>query len=197
LIGVVEESLDRMTEYARIGIGFWVREVFERPAIEALRRGEDAKATPVTNPYWKDYDEACGGRPTDWAARFGNGLTILAAYNDGQRVGGAAVVVGDAELDRFFGQSGAAVLWDLRVAPEARHQGVGAALVSGAERVATRCAAGQLFVETQHINVPACRLYRRNGFRLIDVRKNAYSEAPDEIQLLWAKSLANAHRAPS
>jgi hypothetical protein len=44
-------------------------------------------------------------------------------------------------------------------------------------------------VETQDINVPACRFYGRMGYELIETNRNAYPEFPDEVQLIWQKSL--------
>jgi len=44
-------------------------------------------------------------------------------------------------------------------------------------------------VETQNINVSACRLYASQGFELRTVNRNAYPTLPDEIQLLWYKDL--------
>jgi ribosomal protein S18 acetylase RimI-like enzyme len=46
-----------------------------------------------------------------------------------------------------------------------------------------------LRVETQQVNVAACRLYQRHGFSLEYVSPGAYASLPDEIQLVWIKSL--------
>ena len=191
-INIVEETPDQLAEYARISIGFLVREVFDVAAIEALRRGENAIASPVPEPYWKDYDVHPNGHPTHWLARDKNRWAILAAYRDGQRVGGAAVVIARAEPDLTHDRLGGALLWDLRVAPDARRQGVGTSLLKRVTDVAVRVGAGRLQVETQQLNVPACRFYQRSGFALIDVRPHAYPELPDEVQLLWAKQLESA-----
>lgn len=44
-------------------------------------------------------------------------------------------------------------------------------------------------VETQNINVPACRLYSKCGCVLGLMNRNAYEEFPDEVELLWCKEL--------
>jgi ribosomal protein S18 acetylase RimI-like enzyme len=190
-IEIVEESPERLSDYARVSIGFFVREAFDQAAIEALRHGEDAAATVVKAPYKKDYDQYPGAHPTDWPEHLDKARwTILAAYQDGDRVGGAAVVIGDANLELLNERPPeTALLLDLRVAPEARHQGVGTALLRAVESSAARGGARCLLVETQQVNVPACRFYLRHGFALVEARPHAYPELPDEVQLLWAKPL--------
>ena len=47
----------------------------------------------------------------------------------------------------------------------------------------------QLKVETQDINVPACRFYAANGFELREANRGAYGNLPNEMQLLWYKQL--------
>ena len=44
-------------------------------------------------------------------------------------------------------------------------------------------------IETQNINVPACRFYARQGCRLSAIVSHAYAEFPDEIQLIWRLAL--------
>jgi hypothetical protein len=49
----------------------------------------------------------------------------------------------------------------------------------------------KLKVETQNINVPACRFYASQGCVLAAVNRMAYREPQDEIQLLWYKDLSD------
>ena len=46
-----------------------------------------------------------------------------------------------------------------------------------------------LKAETQNINVPACRLYAKHGFALGAINRHAYTELPDEVELVWSKEL--------
>jgi ribosomal protein S18 acetylase RimI-like enzyme len=87
------------------------------------------------------------------------------------------------------GRRDLAVLWDIRVAPDARHQGVGSALFQKVEAKAKLHGCRQLMIETQNTNVGACRFYERQGCRLQTINRAAYPEYPDEIQLLWYKDL--------
>jgi GNAT superfamily N-acetyltransferase len=117
---------------------------------------------------------------------------LFAAYREGVRVGGAAIVRSATEVELLDERQDLALLWDLRVAPDMRRRGVGIALLQAIERWARDQDAGWLKVETQDLNVPACRFYLRNGFQLRAVRANAYPGLPHEKQLLWYKRLTIA-----
>ena len=87
------------------------------------------------------------------------------------------------------GRSDLAVLWDIRVLPENRRRGVGAALFGAAEAWALARHCRQLKVETQNVNVAACRFYAHRGCVLRAAHDGVYPEWPDEAQLLWYKDL--------
>ena len=114
---------------------------------------------------------------------------------------GAAVVAFDTPgMAILEGRDDLAVLWNLRVAPRLRGQGLGAALFRAAERWAVRHGCRELEVETQNVNVAACRFYARQGCSLGSIRLFAYRDFPGEAQLLWYKDLlpgSEARRSPS
>jgi len=189
-VTIVEDSPLRLAEYATVPIRFAVAEVFDDRALALLARGGDAVATRVATPYPKDYDAHPGNRPTDWPNRFDvSAWTILAASVNGQRVGGAVVIHGDPQIDLLRDCPDCALLWDLRVEPEWRAQGVGSALLHAVEDVARDRGMRSISVETQQVNVPACRFYARHGFKLERVVPDAYRDLPHELQLLWRKTL--------
>ena len=86
-------------------------------------------------------------------------------------------------------RSDLAVVWDIRVSPDLRGRGIGAALFDSAEKWAETQGCRQLKVETQNINVAACRFYASQGCSLGAIHRFAYPELPDEVQLLWYKTL--------
>jgi GNAT superfamily N-acetyltransferase len=139
----------------------------------------------------KDYDAIAGQAPHCWAQRFDVARWwFVGAYTEDKRVGGAAIVPDAADVAMPVGERAAvAVLWDLRVHPGFRRQGIGRALVRAAEGVARRAGRAWLAVETQDVNVPACRLYAACGFELGDVDRHAYDNLPDETRLVWYKRL--------
>ncbi len=188
---IVRQSAECLAEYSQIPIGFTVAEVLDDAAIDAALHGAAFAAIPTAAPYWKDYDSYPGAHPTDWAERFDVAAwKFFTAFLNGQRAGGAALVpCGCADLRRIGERADSALLWDLRVAPALRRRGVGAALLEQVIREARLGGATQLRVETQQINVPACRLYAACGFRLARVRRHAYPALPSEVQLVWSKRL--------
>jgi len=163
-------------EYMRVPIAFEVRSVFDiGPGLELAER--------KVQPYIKDYD--ADESPATWSERFDlSRWEFFAAFLDGRRVGGAVLALDTPGIDMLEGRGDLAVLWDIRVAPDARGRGVGAALLRAALDRARR----ELKVETQSINVPACQFYAANGFELRAANRDAYPSHPDEVQLLWYKN---------
>lgn len=191
-IDIVSESAAHLPDYASVPMAVLVTERFEGPAIQAMADGIVASATPVSAPYWKNYDSYSGNSPADWTTRFDTShWKIFVAYHDGRRAGGAVLIHGDAQIDLLDGRSDLALMWDVRVAADARRLGVGRALLEAVAGAAKRAECRALRVETQNVNVPACRFYQACGFVLETVRHQAYPDLPDEIQLLWTLSLTS------
>ena len=187
---IVEDLPTRLAEYAQVPMGFTVAERFDDQALAALRHDAFAQAVAVSPPYWKDYDSYPGGHPSAWPRQFDlSRWTILAAYDRTRHVGGAVVIVDDPQIAFVRDCPACALLWDVRVVPDARRQGVGSALLDAAERRARERGARSLRVETQDVNVPACRFYHAQGFRLERATPGAYAELPSEVQLIWRKPL--------
>ena len=190
ILTIVEEPPTRLAEYTQVSIGFTVAERFDDQALAALRHHACVPAIPVSPPYWKDYDSYPGGHPCEWPRQFDlSRWNILAAYDRSRRVGGAVIISDDPQIDSLRDCPACALLWDVRVAPDARRQGVGSALLEAAERRAREHGTRSLRVETQDVNVSACRFYHAHGFRLEQAIPGAYAELPDEVQLLWRKPL--------
>ena len=83
------------------------------------------------------------------------------------------------------GRDDLAALWDLRVHPDHRRRGVGRRLFDRAAAWARAKGCRQLRVETQNINVPACKFYAKQGCYLGAVQYGAYPAYPAEVQLFW------------
>jgi GNAT superfamily N-acetyltransferase len=187
-----EESLSYLEEYARVPIAFEVSRILDLSVPDDGFGGFELLERPVTPTFVKDYDAIPGNRPTDWARRFDlSSWGLLSARLDGECVGGAAIALRTPGLLILEGRSDLAVVWDLRVAPHARGQGLGAALFAAAAQWAEGRDCHRLKVETQNINVPACRLYASKGCTLGAIHRFAYPELPAEVQLLWYKNLGD------
>lgn len=197
-IEITEEPTSTLAAYASVPIAFTVREVLAVVAAERGLGGLRLERVTVDRPFDKDYDAIPGNHPDRWASRFDVGRWgVLAARMHGRRVGGAVIAWDSPGLDMLEGRTDLAVLWDLRVAPEARRHGVGTALFAAAERWASARGARWLKVETQSVNVPACRFYAGRGCTLGAIDRFAYPALPDEAQLLWYKALAAGVRDAS
>ena len=175
-----------------MSIAYRVTEVLA-PEDLAVGSREFPLPRPVIPQWVKDYDAEEGNSPLDWPSRFDvRSWCFLAAYSGRARVGGAVVVTSESEMDTMEGRDDLAVLWDLRITPSFRGCGVGSRLLAAAETWARARGAHSLKVETQNINVPACRFYAHRGFVLGAVNEGAYESFPDEIQLFWYKELRAA-----
>ena len=182
-VEIREEAITDLAAHGRVPVAF---SVSRRMRVEAGRLVEEC-----VKPAWtKDYDAEADGGPERWAARFDvSRWGLLVARRGGRRVGGAVVAWDTPGVDMLRGRDDLAVLWDLRVDPACRREGIGAALFEGAAGWARSRGCVELDVETQDINVPACRFYARQGCVLRRVDPEAYPALPDETLLLWTLDL--------
>ena len=72
------------------------------------------------------------------------------------------------------GRDDVAVLWDIRVSPRERGRGTGSALFRAAGDWAGARGFRWLKIETQNVNVPACRFYQKMGCTLGAIDRFAY-----------------------
>ena len=189
-IKLAEEPMTALAEYASVPIAFIVDRV-----LDVTVRSEDASRFALSErrlevPYEKDYDGIDGEGPLQWARRFDlSNWALFTARHESRIVGGAAAAFDTAGMTMLEGRRDLAILWDIRVTPDARRRGVGAALFARVEAWARLHGCRQIEIETQNTNVRACRFYERQGCRLRAVDHAAYPAFPHEIQLLWCKDL--------
>jgi ribosomal protein S18 acetylase RimI-like enzyme len=186
-IEIAEAPIATVADLARIPIAFTVDRVLdveERDgAIVLTERALDV-------PWVKDYDALPGEAPAALAARFDlSRWGLIVARADGRLVGGAVIAFDTPGVDMLRGRRDLAALWDLRVSPELRGRGVGAALFRAAEAWAAARGCAALEVETQNVNAAACRFYARMGCAPASIDRSAYPALPHEVQLIWRKEL--------
>jgi ribosomal protein S18 acetylase RimI-like enzyme len=189
---LTHEPVTRATlaEHAKIPIAFMVDRILEVTPADGGMSGVCFAEAVVAAPYLKDYDAIRGEGPARWPDRFDTAnWGLICARQDGTRVGGAVIAWSAPGVDMLAGRDDVAVLWDLRVAPGQRGAGVGSELFRSAESWAGARGCGWLKIETQNINIVACRFYRKMGCTLGGIDRFAYPELPDEVQLLWWKAL--------
>ena len=189
-IKVTEEPMTALPEYARIPIVYTVDRVLDVMSRVDVPGGFVLSERRLDVPYQKDYDAIEGEGPFLWARLFDlSHWTLFSARVGIRRVGGATVAFDTPGLTMLEGRRDLAVLWDIRVAPDARGQGVGSDHFEKVEEWAQEHGCRQIKVETQNTNVRACRFYERQGCTLRAVHHAAYPELPEEVQLLWYKDL--------
>ena len=190
-IEVTEGPVTTLEEYASVPIAFEVGSILDVKARDNRLAGLLVTERRLRVPYMKDYDSIEGAQPTEWPKHFDlSNWVLFAARVEGRRVGGAVVAFRTPALAMLEGRNDIAVLWDIRVAPEARGQGVGSSLFRAVEARARAEGGRQLKAETQNINVAACRFYARQGCTLRSVNHKAYARFPDEVQLILCKDLS-------
>ena len=186
---IIEDVPDALAEYEKVPIAFVVETRFR---VELLGEGLGGinLIEEAVEPYVKDYDADENYRPTSWTRRFDiSEWGIFSAFDANSRIGGAALAWNTPEVNMLENAKDLACLWDLRVRPEYRNKGVGGALFERAVEWSKTRNCRRLMVETQNINVPACRFYARQGCELGAINRFAYPEILSETQLLWYKNV--------
>ena len=171
-------------DHAQIPIAFDVTERLDLSSGDRVHIAATIPTRAVHPAYVKDYDLHAGQSAelcdmTQW--------WFAGAFLDMQRIGGAVVIPNTRGVEGDAPDN--AVLWDIRVHPAFRRRGVGRALLAFAESHARACGHRHMQIETQDINVPACRFYSRAGYTLTRINPHAYASLPDEVQLIWQRSL--------
>jgi GNAT superfamily N-acetyltransferase len=185
-IKIIEVGPERLAEYSRIPIKVKVRERLEVELVEGGLGGMLLHQVPVTRPYIKDYD-SYGELPADWPGKFDTTNWGFFLAMDGKRpAGGAAVAFNTHGVNILEDRRDLSVLWDIRVDPA--YRGAGIPLIRHAADWSRKHGCRQMKVETQNVNVPACRFYQRMGCRLGEIRLYGYAAVPavaDEVMLNW------------
>ena len=190
MVNVAAEPISNLHLHAAVPIAFLVDRMFQVELVDGGLGGVTLCEVPVEYAWTKDYDAIKGEGPTRWAKRFDvTSWGLIAAHDAEHRVGGAVVAVNTAGVSMLEGRSDVAVLWDIRIRPEARLEGVGSQLFRAAEEWARDRGCRTMKVETQNVNVPACRFYHHLGCSLGAIDRFAYPDRPDEVQLIWFKEL--------
>ena len=185
-------NTESLTEYSTIPIRFQVKSQLSVELPGDGLGGIILREEEVVPPYMKDYDALDvaieGEGPTRWARKFNTRNWALFLTNDGGiPVGGATVVFRTPEIRMLAGRDDLAVLWDIRVHPGHRRSGIGTALLAKAAKWSREKNCKHLKIETQNINVPGCRFYARQGCRLGEIKRFAYTDpqVAHEVMLVW------------
>ena len=176
----------RLNEYDRVPQKVEVRSCLKPEQVEGGLGGILLREAPVETPYIKDYD-AYGEHPSDVTKQFNVSKWGFFLARAGKELAGAAMVAFDTTgVFMLEGRRDLAVLWDIRVRPQ--YKGTGIMLFRYAVEWARSRGCTQLKIETQNVNVPACRFYQRMGALLGEIRLYGYAAIPavaHEVMLCW------------
>lgn len=132
-IEVVEESVAVLPDYGSIPIAFLVESQLRVESISDGFGGLRLVEEKVKVPYIKDFDKVRGEGPTRWLKRWNIvHWGVLSAFDGPHRIGGAVIAWQTPGVNMLEGRNDLAVLWDIRVHPECRRQGIGSKLFSQA-----------------------------------------------------------------
>jgi GNAT superfamily N-acetyltransferase len=183
---IIEINPDQLGEYDRVPSRFEVRTILEPDLINNGLGGIALRETNVDKPYIKDYDTV-GDMPSDMPGRFDIHNWAFFLAKAGKETAGAATVAFDTTgIFMLEARKNLSVLWDIRVRPQFR--GAGIALLKHAAEWSKERGCTQMKIETQNVNVPACRFYERMGARLGEIHQYGYAAIPavaHETMLCW------------
>ena len=188
-IEIIEIREDRLFEYAKIPIAFEVKSVYQIDLINNGIGGMSLTEKEVVTFYMKDYDSYEDGSPENWVNLFNmRNWGIFLAIDNNKAIGGATVAFNTPEIRMLDGRKDLTVLWDIRVRPEYRHQGIGTMLFKYAVNWSKKKGCRQMKIETQNVNVSACKFYVKQGCKLGAIDRYGYFGHPKvshEAMLLW------------
>ena len=185
-ISIEEISPDRLPEYDHIPERVEVKSFLQVELINQGLGGMLLREVPVERAYLKDYD-ASGELPSDVVEKFDvRSWGFFLAMAGNIPVGAAMVALENTGVFMLERRRELSVLWDIRVCPE--YRGVGIPIFRYAAEWARAHGCTQMKIETQNINVPACRFYQRMGARLGEIHRYGYAAVPEvahEVMLNW------------
>jgi len=196
-IKIQEIKADLLDRYSKIPIRFEVSSMLQITLIEGGLGGIALTEKEVEKPYVKDYDSyetvcslAIASNAIErWSKLFDISKWGFFLALDGEReVGGITLAFNTPGVYMLSERTDISLLWDLRVHPEFRRHGIGTKLFEHAIAWSKDRSCRQLKIETQNINVPACRFYAKQGCKLGMIDIYGYAGVPEvchETMLVW------------
>lgn len=181
-------QVSSLDSYESISIGAWQKERVDLPSVGIGPNPEFQ--TIQIEPFWKDYDEVLEDRPSAFRLRFDTSEWgfLLGTIRD-KAICGAILAYRCNGFDLLEGRDDLVHIVDFRVHPDFRGHGLGQGLWAECVRWSSSRGAIELRVETQDVNVPACRFYSAMGCRLLSADPLGYGCDVDEAKLIWGLML--------
>jgi len=188
-ITIQEVGIELLALYSSIPMTVNVESVFKVDLIDGGLGGIKLTEKKVESPFVFSYDACEEDRPIKWSSHFNiSNWGIFLAFDGEKPIGGATVAFDTQGVNMLEGRNDLAVLWDIRVDPNYRSSGVGTNLFNFAVDWARVKKCKQLKIETQNINVSACKFYAKKGCKLGVINRYGYQETltnEEEVMLIW------------
>jgi GNAT superfamily N-acetyltransferase len=188
-VTVHEITSGELAEYASVSIAYEVRTVLQPRQIDNGLGGIRLVEEPLEEPYVKDYDSYKDGAPHRWLQRFDiRNWGFLVARDEKQAVGAAALAYDTPGVLAGEGRRDLTILWDIRVQLGMRGRGIGKILFDHAVEWTRKKGCKRMKIESQNVNVPACRFYAKQGCELGNIDCYGYVGSPQvahEVMLVW------------
>jgi GNAT superfamily N-acetyltransferase len=185
-IKIIEENASELSKYGEVSIALQVKTEYK---IELLLNGLGGmifEEVTVEKPYCLDYDADKGAGPDRWLKMWNlENWRIISAYEGNKRIGGAVLAFNTPSVNMLEGRDDIVVVWDIRIDAEHRGKGVGTAIFQKCIEWSKQKGCKRLKIETQNINVNACKFYMKQGASLGLVDRYAYKDKPGVTQLIW------------
>ena len=182
MITYKEIGKDRLKEYGEIPFYYDTTKKYELTKINNGIGG--IKMDLVDVPlYHKDF----GTRTERWIELFDldKWKFFVACDEEDRLIAGCTIAANSKNCHMLEGKDDLAVLWDIRVSDEYKHQGIGQKLFDMALEYVKKAGYKQLKVECQNTNPAAVNFYHKQGFILGAINEYAYPDYPNETELLW------------
>ena len=188
-IEIRQVSQNSLEQHGKIPSRHRVESIFRVEEIDGGLGGFTLTETPLDQPYVKDFDEFNPEGVTYCRREFdvSNWLFLMAIDAD-KAVGGAIVAFRSPKVNMLQGRDDLAFLWDIRVHPDYKRQGIGSRLLNRSVEWAREQGCKQLKIETQNNNVQACRFYAARGCHLGAIDRYGYANdqrVAHETMLCW------------
>ncbi|OPZ79459.1 MAG: TDP-fucosamine acetyltransferase [Alphaproteobacteria bacterium ADurb.Bin438] len=177
---VFKEELDK---YDAVEMNFMVKSLY-RLKNKGLQ-GFELKEEKIDTPYIKDYRKY--NNAVDYDKKFDiTNWRFFMAFDDLKPVGGATLVMKTKGVYMLDFKENLGALWDIRINNDYKNQGIGSKLFDMVKNCAKSNGLKELKIETQNVNVPACKFYSKQGAKLKGIREQVYQkEEQEEIQFLF------------
>lgn len=173
-----------LDEYSRVSIGFIADSIYELDRLYSGLEGIRLREISVDR-FEKNYDTE-SHNPSHLKKKFDtDNWRVITAVDQGEMIAGAIIAYNTNGINLLEGKQDLALLWDLRVNPDYRGQNIGTKIINEVKSWAIEQQCTRVKIETQNINVKACKFYVKQGAILTGYNMHCYNDNPDEIQFIW------------